>query len=189
MSFEIDVADPRAVELAIRDVERELGPIRGLVTAAGHYASVPFTEVADEAASRMLHVHLGGFISAARAVLPAMITRQHGSIVAISSELAVGGGVSDSHYAAAKGAVLGAVRSLAVEVARFGVRVNAVAPGPTDTALLSPDSPWRDPAFLASLPTRALATPKEIALCVEFLLEESGFITGETLSPNSGAVI
>src|SRR5690606_7200464 len=102
-------------------------------SGAGHYESVPFTDVSDEAIARMLRVHLGGFFAGCRAVLPGMIARGHGAIVAITSELAIGGGPADSHYAAAKGAVLGAMKSLSAEVAANGVRVNAVAPGPTNT--------------------------------------------------------
>jgi len=78
---------------------------------------------------------------------------------------------------------------LATEVASYGVRVNGVAPGPTDTPLLAPDSPWRAPDYLATLPSRRLAKPEEVALVVAYLIEEGTFTTGEIISPNSGAVI
>jgi NAD(P)-dependent dehydrogenase (short-subunit alcohol dehydrogenase family) len=119
-----------------------------------------------------------------------MMQRRRGSIVAITSELAVGGGDGEAHYAAAKGAIIGLVRSLAAEVAAHGVRVNAVAPGPTDTPLLAADSPWRAPEYLATLPARRLARPEEVAEVVRYLVgEDAAFCTGEVLSPNSGAVI
>ncbi|MDT7583321.1 MAG: 2-hydroxycyclohexanecarboxyl-CoA dehydrogenase, partial [Pseudonocardiales bacterium] len=89
----------------------------------------------------------------------------------------------------AKGAVIGVVRSLAAEVAGQGVRVNAVAPGPTDTPLLAADSPWRAPDYLATLPAGRLARADEIAATVSYLLTEGTFMIGEVLSPNSGAVI
>lgn len=188
-SVTLDITDHDAVRVAIQRVAADLGPIDALVSAAGHYASVPFTEVTDTDIRTMLRVHLGGFFSTSQAVLPGMLARGHGSIVAITSELAVGGGTQDAHYAAAKGAVLGAVRSLAAEVAASGVRVNAVAPGPTNTPLLAADSPWRDSTYLGTLPTRSLAEPAEIALCVEYLVTSGGFMTGDVLNPNSGAVI
>jgi NAD(P)-dependent dehydrogenase (short-subunit alcohol dehydrogenase family) len=71
----------------------------------------------------------------------------------------------------------------------MGVRVNAVAPGPTDTPLLPVDSPWRDPLYLRTLPIGRLASPEEVALCVAFLIDAGTFCVGETLNPNSGAVI
>ncbi len=189
LSLQFDVSDHRAVASAVTSAERRLGPIDALVSAAGHYESLPFADVTDEQAERMLRVHLGGFFAGSRAVLPAMLERGSGTIVAIASELAIGGGARDSHYAAAKGAVLGAVKSLSAEVASAGIRVNAVAPGPTNTLMLAPDSPWREQSYLATLPARALTEPDEVALCVEFLLDSGSFITGETIHPNSGAVI
>ena len=69
------------------------------------------------------------------------------------------------------------------------MRVNAVAPGPTDTPLLAADSPWRAPEYLASLPIGRLTSPEEVALCVAFLLDSGSFFVGETLNPNAGAVI
>lgn len=187
--FSGDVTDTAALVSAIQQAESRLGSIEGLVCAAGHYESTPFTEVSDFQVSEMLRVHLGGFATASQAVLSRMIERGRGSIVAITSELAIGGGARDSHYSAAKGAVTGAMRSLAAEVASTGVRVNAVAPGPTNTALLAKDSPWREPEYLATLPSGALTEPEEVAACVQFLLESGTFMVGETIHPNSGAVI
>jgi 2-hydroxycyclohexanecarboxyl-CoA dehydrogenase len=76
-----------------------------------------------------------------------------------------------------------------VEVADRGVRVNCVAPGPTDTPLLEPDLPWRDPGFLETLPLRRLVRPAEVAGTVLFLAEEGDHFCGQVISPNAGAVI
>jgi 2-hydroxycyclohexanecarboxyl-CoA dehydrogenase len=183
-----DVTDPAAAARAVSATESALGPVDVLVTAAGFYEMIPFGEITGEQWQRMLSVHLGGLANFARAALPGMVRRGTGSIVAISSELAVGGGDGDAHYAAAKGAIIGLIRSLAAEAAPAGVRVNSVAPGPTDTPLLAPDSPWRAPGYLATLPARRLATPAEIAATVRFVLGNS-FLVGEVVSVNSGAVI
>jgi 2-hydroxycyclohexanecarboxyl-CoA dehydrogenase len=189
LSCTADVSDPGAVADAVQRVTEELGPVEALVSAAGYYEMIPIGDIGPEQWTRMLRVHLGGLVNTARAVLPGMLDRRRGAIVAITSELAVGGGDGDAHYAAAKGAILGVVRSLAVEVADCGIRVNSVAPGPTDTPLLAADSPWRAPEYLATLPARRLARPVEIARVVRFVLEEGSFLAGEVLSVNSGAVI
>ena len=183
-----DVTDPAAAAQAVSAAEQALGPLDVLVTAAGYYEMIPFGEITEDQWQRMLRVHLGGLANFARAALPGMLRRRAGNIVAVSSELAVGGGDGDAHYAAAKGAIIGLVRSLAAEAAAAGVRVNSVAPGPTDTPLLAPDSPWREPGYLATLPARRLARPAEIAATVRFILN-SGFLVGEVVSVNSGAVI
>ncbi|MFB4306262.1 SDR family NAD(P)-dependent oxidoreductase [Actinomadura sp. GTD37] len=185
----VDVAFPEQVSAAVRRIERELGPIEAALCAAGHYAIVPASDVAWTDWLRMLRVHLGGFVNVCRAVTPGMVERGRGTVVAVSSDLAIGGGDGEAHYAAAKGAVIGLVRSLAAELAPSGVRVNAVAPGPTDTPMLPPDSPWRRPAFLQTLPTGRLTAPEEIAFAAAYLVEDATFCAGEILSPNSGAVI
>jgi 2-hydroxycyclohexanecarboxyl-CoA dehydrogenase len=185
----VDVTDLHAVKDAIDGVERSLGPIEALVSSAGHYEMAPVDQITEEQWHRMLAVHLGGLVNCTRAVLPRMVERRAGCVVGISSELAIGGGDGDAHYAAAKGAMLGFVRSLALEVAEYGVRINSVAPGPTDTPLLSADSRWRGPEYLATLPSRRLAQPEEVAAVVRFVVEEGSFLVGEVVSVNSGAVI
>jgi 2-hydroxycyclohexanecarboxyl-CoA dehydrogenase len=184
----VDVSDASATDAAVSEIRERLGPISAVVTSAGYYEMAPVAEISADAWRRMLRVHLGGLVNVARATLPDLIDRR-GALVAVASELAVGGGDQDAHYAAAKGAILGFVRSLAAEVAGQGVRVNCVAPGPTDTPLLAADSPWRAGDYLTTLPLRRLATPREVARCVEYLVCDATFSVGEVVNVNSGAVI
>jgi NAD(P)-dependent dehydrogenase (short-subunit alcohol dehydrogenase family) len=184
----VDVSDAAAVSDAVAQIRERLGPISAVVTSAGYYEMAPVADISAEAWRRMLRVHLGGLVNVARATLPDLIARR-GTLVAVASELAIGGGDGDAHYAAAKGAILGVVRSLAVEVAAHGVRVNCVAPGPTDTPLLAADSPWRATEYLTTLPLRRLTTPQEVARCVEYLVCDATFSVGDVVNVNSGAVI
>jgi 2-hydroxycyclohexanecarboxyl-CoA dehydrogenase len=189
LSLQVDVTNRPAVEQAARDAAEQLGPVSALVTAAGVYEMVPVADIDAERWRRMLDVHLGGVANACWAVLPLMLESGTGTIITISSELALAGGDGDAHYTAAKGAILGFTRSLGAELASQGIRVNSVAPGPTDTPLLAPDSPWRQPAYLDSLPLGRLVRPDEVADTVMFVLEEGTYFYGQTVSPNAGAVI
>ncbi|HEX7827871.1 MAG TPA: SDR family oxidoreductase, partial [Mycobacterium sp.] len=120
---------------------------------------------------------------------PVMHDQGGGQIVSISSELALAGGDDALHYVAAKAALVGLTRSLAIEFASSGIGVNSVAPGPTDTAMIRPDTPWRSETYLATLPSRGLVQPHEIARTVAFLLDGEAQMSGQVVSPNAGSVI
>jgi NAD(P)-dependent dehydrogenase (short-subunit alcohol dehydrogenase family) len=183
----VDVADATAVEALIDRVEGELGPVSVLVNCAGFAQEIPLVEISDDDWQRMLHVHLGGTYNTCRVLGPRMRDRGRGSIVNISSELALTGSETMPHYCAAKGAIVGLTKALALELAPQ-VRVNSVAPGPTDTPLLG--DLWRGEAYLRTLPVPRLATPQEIGETVAFLAsEDAAYITAQVVSPNSGTVI
>jgi 2-hydroxycyclohexanecarboxyl-CoA dehydrogenase len=190
LSLRADVSDRAAVEAAVDQAAQRFGQIDLAVTAAGYYEEgIDVAEISRRQWDRMLAVILGGTVNTFAAVLPHMLARGQGVLVAISSELALAGSATDLHYVAAKGAVLGLVKSLAAELAETDIRVNAVAPGPTDTPLLAADSLWRKPNYLATLPLGRLVTPEEIAGAVYYLATEGSMYCGEVLSPNAGAVI
>jgi 2-hydroxycyclohexanecarboxyl-CoA dehydrogenase len=184
----LDVADAEAVAGLVAETEAELGPIEVLVNCAGYVTETPLAEITEAEWNRMLRVHLGGTWHTCREVAPRMAPRGRGAIVNTSSELALCGAELHAHYCAAKGAIIGLTKSLALELGERGVRVNAVAPGATDTALLT--DTWRTPAYLASLPLGRLSTAAEIAATVAFLASDAAsYVTGQVVSPNSGAVI
>jgi 2-hydroxycyclohexanecarboxyl-CoA dehydrogenase len=110
-----------------------------------------------------------------------------GAICTIGSELALCGDAGAAHYAAAKGAIHAFTKSLAVEAAPHGVRVNCVAPGPTDTPLMTPE--LRDPAYIESLVLKRLVAPEEIAATVRFVTRAPHNLAGQVISPNAGAVV
>ena len=190
LALTCDVTDAAAVRSAVDSASGQFGRIDAAVTAAGYYEEgIDVCDITKAQWDSMLGVILGGTVNTCAAVLPHMIGSQRGAIVAISSELALGGSATDLHYVAAKGAVLGLIKSLAAELAATPIRVNAVAPGPTDTPLLAADSLWREPGYLATLPLGRLVTPGEIAATVYYLATEGQMYCGEVLSPNAGAVI
>jgi 2-hydroxycyclohexanecarboxyl-CoA dehydrogenase len=189
LPIECDVADLDSMRDAVERVATHFARIDLLVTAAGYYEpGIPVTEISSQQWDRMMAVILGGTVNACLAVLPKMLTAGSGAIVGISSELALSGGTRNLHYVAAKGALIGFLKSLALEVANTEIRVNCVAPGPTDTPLLPPDSPSRSPEFLGQVPLRRLVSPEEVAHAVEYLANEGSIYCGEVLSPNAGVV-
>ena len=184
----VDVADEEAMAGLVADTESRRGPVDVLVNCAGHILETPIERISDEEWNRMLRVHLGGTWHTCRAVGPRMAARGRGSIVNVSSELALCGSELHAHYCAAKGAIIGLTKALALELAPRGVRVNSVAPGPTDTALLS--DMWRTPEYLASLPVRRLSTASEIGATIAFVASDAAsYVIGQVVSPNSGAVM
>ncbi|HYX94369.1 MAG TPA: SDR family oxidoreductase [Geodermatophilus sp.] len=163
MGVEVDVTDADSVGAAVDRIERELGPVAALVTAAGVYEMLPVEDVDDARWHRTMAVNLARTATTCAAVVPRMVARGRGSVVTISSDLGVGGSQGDVHYAASKGALVGFTRALVTELEGTGVAVNTVAPGAADTPMLGSDSPWRSGDFLATLPVQRLVRPEEIA--------------------------
>jgi len=186
MAFETDVADPAAVAAMVTDVERVVGPIEIAVCSAGFDHDLRLEETDDATWGRTLHVLLGGCVNVIGAVAPQMRARGRGSIVLVSSELALIGDHGHVAYVAAKAAVLGLTRSMAHELAPAGIRVNCICPGPTDTGLLT--DRWRAPEYLASIPLGRLGHPDELATAIAGLAEAT-WTTGQVVSPNGGVVI
>jgi 2-hydroxycyclohexanecarboxyl-CoA dehydrogenase len=185
-AYEADVADIAAVDAVVDAVESDLGPIEIAVCCAGFDLDRPLEEIDDELWDRTLAVLLGGCANVMAAAGPRMRARGHGSIVAVSSELALIGDELHIHYVTAKAAVLGLVRTAAKEFGPDGVRVNAIAPGPTDTEMLT--ERWRTPDYLESIPLRRVGRPEELADMI-VAVAESTWTTGQVVSPNGGVVI
>lgn len=184
-AFIADVADPAAVTQVVDEIETQLGPIGLAISNAGVYDEVPLGGVSDDQWRRMLRVHLGGAFNICRAVVPPMRRRSTGSIVLVSSELALAGSPRAAPYVAAKAALLGLGRSLARELAP-AIRVNVIAPGPVDTPLLLDRE--RTPGAIGNIPLGRLGRPEEIAEAIAHLAV-ARFTTGAVYSPNGGTVI
>ena len=184
-----DVADVASVAAMFEAAERD-GPVTLLVNNAGHVHQSPFEALEVEAFDRMIAVHLRGTFLCCRRAVPGMLAAGGGAIVNIASQLGQIGGVELAHYAAAKAGIIGMTKSMARELSRRGVMVNAVAPGPIDTDLVLNLSPeWRR-AKLGELPLGRFGTPEDVAETVAFLASPAAALyAGQTLGPNSGDVM
>ena len=184
----LDVADAAAVESAVEQVEAETGPVEAVVAAAGYYERVDILELDEDHVDRMVDVLINGTANVCRSALRRMLPRGRGSICTIGSELGLCGDADAAHYAACKGAIHALTKTIAREAAPHGVRVNCVAPGPTDTPLMTPE--LRDPAYIDSLVLRRLVDPNEIAAMVGFVVaSDQHNLVGQIISPNAGAVV
>lgn len=186
-----DVADEAAVAAAVATAEDQLGHVDVLVNSAGLLTQAPLVEMSLAQWRETIDVDLTGVFLMCRRVVPSMVARGHGRVINISSQLAIKGGLSLAHYSAAKAGVLGLTKSLALEVARDGVLVNAIAPGPVDTPLVDGISQgWKD-AKRAELPLGRFGDPREVAPTAVLLASSPGgdLYVGQTLGPNSGDVM
>jgi NAD(P)-dependent dehydrogenase (short-subunit alcohol dehydrogenase family) len=183
-----DVRDASSVVEMAERARRALGGITILVNNAGVARHTPFVDISEEEFDWIFQTHVYGTFRCTKAVLPDMLAAGRGSIVNISSELALIGEPELVHYVAAKSAIIGFTKALAREVGPQGVRVNTVCPGPTDTRILTDAE--RTEEFARTMPLRRLGKPEEIAATIAFLCSTDGaWYTGQVLSPNGGAVI
>ena len=181
-----DVADAAAVKEALAAVVAEHKRIDVLVNNAGVTADGLFMMMGDEEWHKVINTTLNGFFNVTKPVLREMIRKKRGAIVSVSSVSAVMPNRGQANYAAAKAGVNAASSSLAKAVARFGIRVNVVAPGPVDTAMLSA-MPMDESMIKAAIPMARVGKPEEIARVIRFLCsDDASFITGQVITVNGG---
>jgi 2-hydroxycyclohexanecarboxyl-CoA dehydrogenase len=163
----IDASDRDQAKAAADRIAKELGPISALVTAPEYHDAAPFGAMSDERWQRLLMAQLGATVNACAAVGPGMARAGRGTIVTLSSWLALAGVAGEAYFAAATGSILAFTKSFAIEVAPHGVRVNCVAVGPLDKGV----------------------RPSDIAETVAFLINDGDFFVGQVLTPAAGAVV
>lgn len=185
LAIACDVTDADSVGSAIDDIERDLGPVTILVNNAGILVRNEFLDIDEAGWDRVLQVSLYGSYRCARAVVPGMLREGRGTIVNVASELVDLGATMHAHYIAAKSGVIGLTRALARELGPRNIRVNAVAPGPTDTRMM--DGERITPEYLQTIPLGRIGRPQDIAGAVAFLCgEDATWITGQVLRVNGG---
>lgn len=188
----VDVTDFAAVQAAITAVRDRMGAVGILVNNAGWDRVEPFVDNEPALWDRLIAINLKGPIHCTRAVLDDMIAAGGGAIVNISSDAARVGSSGEAVYAACKGGVVSFSKTLARELARHRITVNAVCPGPTRTALLEEITSGAQgeqiiAAMTRAIPMRRLAAPEEIAAAVAFFASsDAAYVTGQVLSVSGG---
>ena len=188
--FRLDITDADEVSRRVEEIMAGLGPIDALVNNAGWDRAAPFLQTDEDLWERLIDINLRGPIRMTKAVLPQMVERQTGRIVNISSDAGRVGSSGESVYSACKAGIIGFGKTVAREVARYGITVNAICPGPTDTALLAEFAEGNEKlieALKKGIPMRRIGVPEDIAGVVAFMVsDDAGFITGQTLSVSGG---
>lgn len=187
-----DVARLDQVRSMASQVERELGPIDVLINNAGVFPRVAFLEMTESDWDHVLAVNLKGACFCAQAVAKAMVGAERpGVIINLTSGAAFRSSPKGVHYVASKGGVLSMTRAMALELAPYRIRVNAIAPGLTDTAQPRYGSSEVELAEMArAIPLGRMARSEEIARAAAFLAsDDAGFVTGQTLHVNGGSYL
>lgn len=183
----LNVADAAAVNALVDEVLALRGRVDVLVNNAGTGGMDSFTEMSDEAWARVIGVNLNGAFYCARAAVRAMLKTGGGTVVNVGSTSAVSGD-GPAHYVTSKAALMGLTRVMAKELAKSGVRVNTLVPGPTNTPMMQGiPQEWAD-AIIAGVPMGRMAEPEDIAKVAVFLAsDDSGFVTGQSVAVNGGS--
>lgn len=188
LAVQADVSREKAVKGMFDYIEAQLGHVELLVNNAGISLRALLTETSETQWQKIMDTNLKGAFLCCQRALPAMIQKRHGRIVNISSVQGLCGASYESAYAASKGGLIALTKSLAAEVGPSGITVNALAPGPIKTSMLTSELDAEDCEYLkAQIPAGRFGDPEEIAsACIYLMSREAGYINGLTLTIDGG---
>jgi len=199
VSFKMDITKPAEVNSVVHKVLEQFGKIDILVNNAGILKLAPLIDMPDEVRDKMFDVDIKGTFTVTKAVLPSMLKRKYGRIVNLSSVTGLlVADIGETAYAATKAAIWGFTRALAIEVAKYGITVNAICPGMIDTDMvrnLAVETNPNDPqsvlkALARGIPMGRLGTIEELGELVAFLAsDEARYITGTPILIDGGSTL
>jgi acetoacetyl-CoA reductase len=187
--IQADVSDYEQVEGMIRQTIETFGQIDILINNAGITCDKTLKNMGKAQWDEVIHVNLDSVFNCTRQVLPFMLERKSGKIVNMSSFVGLGGNIGQANYATTKAGVIGFTKSVALEVARYGITVNAVCPGFTETDMLRSVPEEIRQRLLEKIPLGRFAQAGEVAACVRYIVTEGDYMTGQTISINGGVYI
>lgn len=187
--YAINVAHTAQVELGLKQIAEEMGPVEILINNAGITADQLLMRMSEEEWDRVLAVNLKSCYNTCRAVVRPMLKARRGSIVNVSSVVGLVGNAGQTNYAASKAGMIGFTKALAVELAPKNVRVNCVAPGFIQTAMTDRLSAEQKERLSKEIPLGWMGEPRDIAHAVSFLVSsDARYITGQILTVDGGMV-
>jgi acetoacetyl-CoA reductase len=186
IAVQADVSEPDACARLVETAIKEFGQVDILVNNAGITRDKTVRKMSGEDWHKVIDYDLNSVFYCTRAVLPNMIERGHGRIVNVSSIIGQTGNLGQANYAAAKAGMIGFTKSVAREVARHGVTVNAVCPGFIETDMLNAVPEDVRQKIVAGIPIGRFGKAQEVAALVRFLVAEGAWITGQQFNVNGG---
>ena len=184
-----DITHYDQVTKMIKQTIDTFGKIDILVNNAGITRDKTLKNMSKQHWDDVIHVNLSGLFNCTQQVLPFMLERKAGRIVNISSFVALAGNIGQSNYATTKAGIIGFTKSVALEVSRHGITVNAVCPGFTETDMLMEVPEKIRERILEKIPMGRFGQPEEIASCVRYIVTEGDYMTAQAISINGGVYV